>query len=86
MAIKKIRNFSMFIDNEDFLFYLNYLEKYYVNLQKENCQEYENLKKIINDYLDNDNLSYPYDKLLFYLDYIIKSIDLINCSEFISCF
>ncbi len=76
--------FDIIIDNEDneeFLFYLNYLEKYYVNLQKENCQEYENLKKIINDYLDNDNLSYPYDKLLFYLDYIIKSIDLVNTKK-----
>jgi hypothetical protein len=72
--------FDIIINNDDdeFIYYLNYLEKYYINLQKENSKEYDNYKMIINDFLDNDNLSYPYDKLLFYLDYIIKSIDLTN--------
>lgn len=71
---------DIIIDNDDdeFLYYLNYLEKHYINLYKDNSKEYDNFKKIITDYLKNDNLSYPYNKLLFYLDYIIQGIDITN--------
>lgn len=79
-AEKKHTEFlDIIIDNDDeFLYYLNYLEKHYINLYKDNRKEYDGLKKIITDYLKNDNLSYPYNKLLFYLDYIIQGIDITN--------
>ena len=68
---------DVIVDDEDeFYYYLKNMEKYYINLEKENKEEYHKFKSYINDYLDNDNSSYPYDKLLFYLNNIIQGIDL----------
>lgn len=68
---------DIIVDDEDeFYYYLQNLEKYYINLEKENKEEYHKFKSYINDYLDNDNSSYPYDKLLFYLNNIVQGIDL----------
>jgi len=68
---------DIIIDNEDeFYHHLKNLEKYYINLEKENKEEYHKFKSYISEYLDNGNLSYPYDKLLFYLNNIIQGIDL----------
>ena len=68
---------DVIVDDEDeFYYYLKNMEKYYINLEKENKEEYHKFKSYINDYLDKDNSSYPYDKLLFYLNNIIQGIDL----------
>ena len=63
-------------DDDEFLYYLKYLEKQYITLEKENEEKFINYKKIIMNYLENDNLSYPNDKLLLYLNYIIQNIEL----------
>ena len=63
-------------DEDEFYYYLKNLEKYYINLEKENKEEYHKFKSYINEYLENDNSLYPYDKLLFYLNNIIQGIDL----------
>ena len=68
---------EMIIQNKnEFYYYLINLEKYYKKLEKENPKEFNNFKTTINRYLENDNLSYPYDKLLFYLQNIIHEIEL----------
>ena len=72
--------FDLLIDSSenDFCDYLNHLEKHYKSLEKENKDEFFNYKKSINDYLEKDNIYYPNDKLLLYLNYIIKNIELSN--------
>lgn len=60
----------------EFYNYLINLEKYYKKLEKENQKDFNDFKTTINRYLENDNLSYPYDKLLFYLQNIIHEIEL----------
>lgn len=68
---------EIIIQNQnEFYYYLKNLEKYYKNLEKENPKEFNVFKATINRYLENDNLSYPYDKLLFYLQNIIHEIEL----------
>ena len=68
---------EMIIQNQNqFYYYLINLEKYYKKLEKENQKEFNDFKTTINRYLENDNLSYPYDKLLFYLQNIIHEIEL----------
>ena len=70
---------EMIIQNQnEFYYYLINLEKYYKKLEKENQKEFNDFKTTINRYLENDNLSYPYDKLLFYLQNIIHEIELSN--------
>ena len=72
--------FDLIIDSNenDFYDYLNHLERHYKVLEKENKNEFFNYKKSINDYLEKDNIYYPNDKLLLYLNYIIKNIELSN--------
>ena len=68
---------EMIIQNQnEFYYYLKNLEKYYKKLEKENQKDFNDFKATINRYLENDNLSYPYDKLLFYLQNIIHEIEL----------
>lgn len=68
---------EMIIQNQnEFYYYLKNLEKYYKKLEKENQKDFNDFKTTINRYLENDNLSYPYDKLLFYLQNIIHEIEL----------
>lgn len=68
---------EMIIQNQnEFYYYLKNLEKYYKKLEKENQNDFNDFKTTINRYLENDNLSYPYDKLLFYLQNIIHEIEL----------
>lgn len=61
-------------DEEEFFYYLNYLERYYINLEKENKNNFNQFKIVINDYLKNDNWIYPFNILLLYLENIIKEI------------
>ena len=72
--------FDLIIDSSenDFYDYLNHLERHYKVLEKENKNEFFNYKKSINDYLEKDNIYYPNDKLLLYLNYIFKNIELSN--------
>ena len=66
-------------DNDDeFYYYLEYLENHYKKLEKENKEEYDKFKKTISDYLGNENIGYPYDKLILYINNIIQNIDLSN--------
>ena len=60
---------------EEFSYYLNFLEKYYTNLEKENKNEFNRVKKILNNLINVENLPFPEDKLLFYLNYIMQIID-----------
>ena len=66
-------------DNDDeFYYYLEYLENHYIKLEKENKEEYDKFKKTISDYLGNENIGYPYDKLILYINNTIQNIDLSN--------
>ena len=60
---------------EEFNYYLEFLEKYYTSLEKENKNEFNRVKKILNNLVNVENLSFPEDKLLFYLNYVIQIID-----------
>ena len=60
---------------EEFNYYLEFLEKYYTSLEKENKNEFNRVKKILNNIVNVENLSFPEDKLLFYLNYVIQIID-----------
>ena len=62
-------------DNE-FNYYLIFLEKYYKSLKTDNIIEYIQNKNIINISIKNEDLSFPEEKLLFYLSYVFKIIDL----------
>lgn len=72
--------FDLIINNnpDELFYYLNYIEKHYKNLEKENKEEFEKCKKIIIDYFENENIPYPYDILLLYLNNIFKNTDLSN--------
>ena len=65
-------------NTEEFSFYLNFLEKYYISLQKDNFNEYIKKKNEIKKLINDENLSFPDDKLLFYLNYVFQIIDLTN--------
>ena len=60
---------------EEFNYYLEFLEKYYTSLEKENKIEFNQIKKILNNLVNVENLSFPEDKLLFYLNYVVQIID-----------
>ena len=60
---------------EEFNYYLEFLEKYYTSLEKENKNEFNRVKKILNNLVNVENLSFPEDKLLVYLNYVIQIID-----------
>ena len=79
-TISEFSNLDLIIEDEDdeFYYYLKYLENNYITLEKENKEKFIYYKKLINNYLENDNVSYPYDKLLLYLNYIIQNIELSN--------
>lgn len=62
-------------DNE-FNYYLIFLEKYYKSLKTDNIIEYIQKKNIINISIKKEDLSFPEEKLLFYLSYVIEIIDL----------
>ena len=64
--------------DEEFIFYLNFLEKYYITLEKKNLTEYNKKKNDINILINDDDLSFPDDKLLYYLSYVFQIIDLEN--------
>ena len=64
--------------DEEFNYYLNFLEKYYKSLEKENKIEYNYIKTIVNDLINDEDISFPEDKLLFYLSYIFQLIYLEN--------
>ena len=76
----KKTNLDLIIEDidDEFLYYLDYLEKHYKALEKENKYDYTKFKNTIADYLGNDNIGYPYDKLILYLNYIVQSIELSN--------
>ena len=78
--IKNLEYLDLIIDNDndEFCYYLKYLEKTYKNMEKENKEEFNKLKNEIKDCLENGNLSYPYDKLLLYFNCIVQIIDLSN--------
>ena len=78
--IKNLEYLDLIIDNDndEFCYYLKYLEKTYKNMEKENKEEFIKLKNEIKDCFENGNLSYPYDKLLLYLNCIVQNIDLSN--------
>ena len=65
-------------NDEEFNFYLNFLEKYYISLQKDNLTEYNKKKNELKILINDENLSFPDDKLLFYLNYVFQIIDLNN--------
>ena len=72
-------NLNFIIENEDeFNYYLTFLEKYYVSLEKENKIKFFCIKNIVNDLINDENISFPEDKLLLYLSYIIQIIDYEN--------
>jgi len=63
---------------EEFNFYLNFLEKYYSSLEKNNVNEFIKKKNFINVLINDENLSFPDDKLIYYLSYVFQIIDLNN--------
>ena len=65
-------------NDEEFNFYLNFLEKYYISLQKDNLTEYNKKKNELKILINDENLAFPDDKLLFYLNYVFQIIDLNN--------
>ena len=65
-------------NDEEFIFYLNFLEKYYITLGKNNLSEYIKKKNDINILINDDDLSFPDDKLIYYLSYVFQIIDLEN--------
>ena len=65
--------FSLIKENdEEFYFYLNFLDKYYNLLEKENKQKFYKIQNIIRTLISAENLSFPEDKLIFYISYIIE--------------
>ena len=65
-------------NDEEFIFYLNFLEKYYITLEKNNLTEYIKKKNDINILINDEDLSFPDDKLIYYLSYVFQIIDLEN--------
>ena len=65
-------------DEEEFNFYLNFLEKYYSSLEKNNVNEFIKKKNFINVLINDENLSFPDDKIIYYLSYVFQIIDLNN--------
>ena len=65
-------------NDDEFYYYLEYLENEYKALEKNKKEDFIKFKKTITDYFGNENIGYPYDKLILYLNYIIQSIDLSN--------
>ena len=63
-------------NDKEFNYYLIFLEKYYKSLKKENVIEFNQKKNNINISINDENLSFPEDKLLFYLSYVVQIIDL----------
>ena len=54
------------------------MEKYYSSLEKNNVNEFIKKKNFINVLINDENLSFPDDKLIYYLSYVFQIIDLNN--------
>ena len=66
------------MDDEEFNSYLNFMENYYANLEKENNLHFFKFKIEVNDLVNEENIDFPIDKLIFYLHYIIQIIENTN--------
>ena len=78
--LKNLESLDLIIDddNDESCYYLEYLEKCCIKMAKEKKEEFIKLKKYINDYLEDDNITAPYDKLLLFFNFIFQNIDLSN--------
>ena len=62
--------------DKEFNYYLSFLEKYYKSLKNDNIIEFIQKKNFISISINSENLSFPEEKLLFYLSYVLQIIDL----------
>ena len=68
--------FNILKENDDeFKYYFKLLEKYYADLQKENKKEYDSIKNIIYNLINEEKLTFPEDKLFYYISYSLKILD-----------
>ena len=61
--------------DDEFNYYLKFLEKYYTDLKKENKKKFDEIKNNVYNLINGEKLSFPEDKLFYYLRNCFQIID-----------